>query len=106
MGLLANIDEITKPGPRELRELDRALEDHDRGIGGIECLAAVCKLAQATSCLVGIHRFPNFRLPWTTTFDLLLEQPVFAALFQGVDLAKWTPQKEKLKNDQRGWRGR
>jgi hypothetical protein len=90
MGLLVNVDESTKPAPRELRELDKALENQQRRV---ECVVAVCRLAQATSCLVGIGRFPNYHYPWTQTFELLLEQPILAALFQDIDLAKWAPSK-------------
>jgi len=101
MGLLINIDESTKSGPRELRELDRALENQHRRIA---CLVAVCRLAEATACLVGIRRFPNYHYPWTQTFELLLEEPILAALFQDIDLTKWRPAKERQKNDSQRWR--
>jgi hypothetical protein len=86
MGLLIDVDETTKSSPRELRELDKALEnEHHR----IACIVAVCRLAEATACLVGIRKFPNYHFPWTQMFELLLEDPIFAALFRDVDIAKW-----------------
>lgn len=82
MGLFASVDEITRPSPQELRKLDRALEnEHHR----IACIVAVCRLAEAAACLVGIRRFPNYYFPWTQTFSLLLEDPRFAALFRDID---------------------
>ncbi len=90
MGLLINVDESTKSAPRELRELDRALENQQRRI---QCVVAVCRSAEAAACLVGVRRFPNYHFPWTQTFELLLEEPILAPLFQDVDLAKWAPLK-------------
>lgn len=90
MAVATNVDESTKSAPRELRELDKALENQDRRVG---CLVAVCQLADAAACLVGIRRFPNYHYPWTQMFELLLEEPVLAALFQDIDLAKWAPSK-------------
>jgi hypothetical protein len=69
MGLFIDVDEKTKPAPRELRELDRALEHQQRRA---ECIETVCRLAQAASFLVGIRRFPNYYYPWTQIFELLL----------------------------------
>jgi hypothetical protein len=92
MGLLASIDETTRSSPRELRELDRALEYPARRIS---CLLAVCQLALATATLIGMRRFPSYYFPWTHMFALLFEQPALAALFQGVDLAKWESIKEE-----------
>ena len=88
MGLLIGIDESTKSAPRELRELDRALENQERRTG---CLGTVCRLAVAAGCLVGIRRFPNYASPWVQTFDLLLQVPILATLFKDIDLAKWEP---------------
>ena len=88
MGLLTSVDESIRPAPRDLRELDKALENQDRRIG---CLATVCRLAEAAACLIGIRRFPNLAHPWTQTFELLLEEPVLATLFRDIDLAKWAP---------------
>ena len=88
MGLLTSVDESTRSAPRELRGLDKALENQDRRIG---CLATVCRLAEASASLIGIRRFPNLAHPWTQTFELLLEEPVLATLFRDIDLAKWAP---------------
>lgn len=88
MGLLIGVDEITKSAPTQLRKLDRALENQQRRI---RCLVAVCQLANATACLIGIGRFPNFASPWAQMFGLLLEEPTLATLFQDIDLAKWAP---------------
>jgi hypothetical protein len=92
MGLLITVDETTRSSPRELRELDRALENQDHRLA---CIVAVCRLAEATACLVGIRNFPNYHFPWVQIFELLLECPIFAALFQDIDLAKW----EAIKRD-------
>jgi hypothetical protein len=88
MGLLVSVDESTKSAPRELRDLDRALANQERRTG---CLGAVCRLAEAVACLVGIRRFPNYASPWVHTFALLLQVPILATLFQDIDLAKWAP---------------
>jgi hypothetical protein len=92
MGLLASVDESTRSSPRELRELDKALEYPGRRI---RCLVAVCHLAQATATLIGTRRFPSYYFPWTLMFALLLDQPALAGIFHEVDLAKWRPMKNE-----------
>jgi hypothetical protein len=86
MKLLVDVDESTQSAPRDLRALDRALATQHRRV---ECVTVVCRGAEAAACLVGVRRFPNLYLPWTQMFGLLLERPLFAFVFQDVDLAKW-----------------
>jgi|HubBroStandDraft_6_1064221.scaffolds.fasta_scaffold119269_3 hypothetical protein len=86
MKLLVDVDESAQSAPRDLRSLDRALATQHRRL---ECIAVVCRGAEAAACLVGVRRFPNLYSPWCQMFGLLLERPIFASVFQDIDLAKW-----------------
>lgn len=86
MNLLVDVDDTTQSAPRDLRALDKALATAHRRV---ECVAIVCRSAEAAACLIGIRRFPNLFLPWTQMFALVMDRPIFAAVFRDVDLGRW-----------------
>ena len=87
MNLLIEVDETTLSAPRDLRALDRALATSHRRV---ECIAIVCRSAEAAACLIGVRRFPNLVLAWGQMFELVLDRPIFAPIFRDIDLAKWS----------------